>query len=86
MTARLVHTEMALVPGSPEQGGRRSPPAPGIACVFVRRGGRRVAVGGEIVTHHGPYCDSRGVVDRLGPAPAAASPTISAASARRRRP
>ena len=65
MTARLVRTEME-VPGTPEQVWEAIATGPGIACWFVPAevDGR---VGGEIVTHHGPYGDSRGVVTAWEP-------------------
>ena len=60
MTARLVRAEIE-VPGTPEEVWEAIATGPGIACWFVPAEVDE-RVGGEIVTHHGPYGDSRGVV------------------------
>jgi uncharacterized protein YndB with AHSA1/START domain len=65
MTAGLVRTEIE-VPGTPEAVWDAIATGPGIACWFVPAevDGR---VGGEIVTHHGPYGDSKSVVTAWEP-------------------
>ena len=65
MTARLVRTEIE-VPGTPEEVWQAIATGPGIACWFVPAEVDE-RVGGEIVTHHGPYGDSRGVVTAWEP-------------------
>jgi uncharacterized protein YndB with AHSA1/START domain len=65
MTARLVRTEIE-VPGTPEQVWEAIATGPGIACWFVPAEVEE-REGGEIVTHHGPYGDSRGVVTAWEP-------------------
>jgi uncharacterized protein YndB with AHSA1/START domain len=65
MTARLVRTEIE-VPGTPEEVWEAIATGPGIACWFVPADVDE-RVGGEIVTHHGPYGDSRGVVTAWEP-------------------
>ena len=65
MTARLVRTEIE-VPGTPEEVWEAIATGPGIACWFVPAEVDE-RVGGEIVTHHGPYGDSRGVVTAWEP-------------------
>ena len=65
MTARLVRTEIE-VPGTPEDVWEAIATGPGIACWFVPAEVDE-RVGGEIVTHHGPYGDSRGVVTAWEP-------------------
>jgi len=65
MSERLVRTEIE-VPGTPEQVWRAIATGPGIACWFVPAEVDERA-GGEIVTHHGPYGDSRGVVTAWEP-------------------
>jgi uncharacterized protein YndB with AHSA1/START domain len=60
MTARLVDVRIE-VPGTPEQVWEAIATGPGIACWFVPAEVDE-RVGGEIVTHHGPYGDSKGVV------------------------
>jgi uncharacterized protein YndB with AHSA1/START domain len=65
MTARLVRTEIE-VPGTPEEVWAAIATGPGIACWFVPAEVDE-RVGGEIVTHHGPYGDSKGVVTAWEP-------------------
>jgi uncharacterized protein YndB with AHSA1/START domain len=65
MTARLVRTEIE-VPGTPEEVWEAIATGPGIACWFVPAEVDE-RVGGEIVTHHGPYGDSRGTVTAWDP-------------------
>ena len=65
MTARLVRTEIE-VPGTPEEVWEAIATGPGIACWFVPAEVDE-REGGEIVTHHGPYGDSRGVVTAWEP-------------------
>ena len=65
MTARLVDVQIE-VPGTPEQVWEAIATGPGIACWFVPAEVDE-RVGGEIVTHHGPYGDSRGVVTAWEP-------------------
>jgi uncharacterized protein YndB with AHSA1/START domain len=65
MTARLVRTEIE-VPGTPEEVWEAIATGPGIACWFVPAEVDE-REGGEIVTHHGPYGDNRGVVTAWEP-------------------
>jgi uncharacterized protein YndB with AHSA1/START domain len=63
--ARLVRLEIE-VPGTPEQVWEAIATGPGIACWFVPAevDGRE---GGRVVTHHGPFGDSEGVVTAWEP-------------------
>ena len=65
MTARLVDVQIE-VPGTPEAVWQAIATGPGIACWFVPAEVDE-RVGGEIVTHHGPYGDSTGVVTAWQP-------------------
>jgi uncharacterized protein YndB with AHSA1/START domain len=65
MSSRLVRTEIE-VPGTPEQVWAAIATGPGIACWFVPAEVEE-RQGGEIVTHHGPYGDSKGVVTAWQP-------------------
>jgi uncharacterized protein YndB with AHSA1/START domain len=65
MTARLVDIEIE-VPGTPEQVWEAIATGPGIACWFVPAEVEE-REGGEIVTHHGPYGDSKGMVTAWEP-------------------
>jgi uncharacterized protein YndB with AHSA1/START domain len=65
MSSRLVRTEIE-VPGTPEQVWAAIATGPGIACWFVPAEVEE-RQGGEIVTHHGPYGDSEGVVTAWQP-------------------
>ena len=65
MSSRLVRTEIE-VPGTPEQVWEAIATGPGIACWLVPAEVEE-RQGGEIVTHHGPYGDSKGVVTAWQP-------------------
>jgi uncharacterized protein YndB with AHSA1/START domain len=65
MTARLVDVQIE-VPGTPEQVWEAIATGPGIACWFVPAEVEE-REGGEIVTHHGPYGDSKGTVTAWEP-------------------
>jgi len=65
MTARLVDVQIE-VPGTPEQVWEAIATGPGIASWFVPAEVEE-REGGEIVTHHGPYGDSKGVVTAWEP-------------------
>jgi uncharacterized protein YndB with AHSA1/START domain len=65
MTARLVDVQIE-VPGTPEQVWEAIATGPGIACWFVPAEVEE-REGGEIVTHHGPFGDSKGTVTAWEP-------------------